>query len=203
VTSIAARALATSLAAASFTLSGPAGAAPPVEVSYQLSGSPGQWVLDFSLTNNVPSTNDELGVYLFGLILPGGSGALSSPDNWPVFFSPVSTDVLRGSGKTYTTNWLDYQYGIALPFGQTLSGFRVSDGEQSAPNGIDWVAYAIGPAGPDVNIVYTGPSTDYIGPVAYNPGFEGTAFPTNVPEPGAAWLLGLGLGVAAIARRRA
>lgn len=167
--------------------------AAPVDVSYQLSGTAGHWVLDFSITNNMPSTNNDMVIYLFGVQITG-AGHLDAPsDNWPIFFTPVSANVLNGSGKTYTTNWLDYQYGTAIGYGQTLSGFKVSDPDLAVPAGVDWIAYGIGSSGANVNIVYTGSPSDYIGSAAYNPGFEGTAQAVNnVPLPSAVWLFGAG-----------
>jgi hypothetical protein len=185
-------------------LIGPAVAyAAPVDVSYQLSGSAGNWVLDFSVTNNMPSTNSQLLVYLFGIQYINGGGVLSSPSNWSVYFSPVSTNVPNGSGKTYTTNWIDSNYSTAIGFGQTLSGFKFADGALDAPTSVDWVAYGIGPNGGDRNIVYTGPSSDYIGGANYNPGFEGTASAVNaVPIPAAAWLFSTAVAGLGFLRRK-
>jgi hypothetical protein len=178
--------------------------AAPVDVSYQLSGTAGHWVLDFSVSNNMPSTGNQMVVYLFGVDITG-SGHLNSPsDNWPIFFQAMPTDVLNGSGRTYGTNWVDDNYGTAIGYGQTLSGFQVSDPDLNVPTGVHWLAYGVGNTGPNVNIVYTGSPSDYIGPVAYNPGFEGVAYAVNsVPVPSAIWLFGTGvLGLIGAGRNR-
>jgi hypothetical protein len=117
-----------------------------------------------------------------------------------VFFSPVTTNVLNGSGKTYTLNLLDGNYGTGIAYGQTLSGFLFADGDAVAPTSVNWVAYGIGPTGPSTSFVYTGPASDYIGPANYNPGFEGVA--AAVPAPAPAWLMLSGLSVVGLVRRK-
>jgi hypothetical protein len=71
----------------------------PVDVTYTVTGTPGAWLLDFTLTNNIPTTGNlvPFGVpppgywfpYLFGVSLPNGTiagnpGVPGCPFN-PVF----------------------------------------------------------------------------------------------------------------------
>ena len=52
--------------------------ADPVDVSYTVSGSPGAWVLDFSVTNNLGGTNS---IYYLNVGLPTTS-IVGSPAGW-------------------------------------------------------------------------------------------------------------------------
>jgi hypothetical protein len=57
-----------------FGVSAPA-AADTVDVSYTVSGSPGAWVYDFSVTNNIGGTNR---IFMFGIQL-GKTDIVGSP----------------------------------------------------------------------------------------------------------------------------
>ena len=50
-----------------------------VDVSYTASGSPSNWVLDFSVTNSLGGTND---IYFFGVSLPTGHNIVGSPTGY-------------------------------------------------------------------------------------------------------------------------
>lgn len=52
--------------------------ASPVGVSYVVSGSAGDWTLDFSVTNKV---NSGQVVYIFGVLLPD-QGIVNGPTGW-------------------------------------------------------------------------------------------------------------------------
>src|SRR5260370_40084161 len=56
----------------------------PVDVSFTASGSAGNWLLDFSITNNLGGTND---IYLFGVRLPARN-EVGTPTGWDPNTSP-------------------------------------------------------------------------------------------------------------------
>ena len=166
--------------------------ASPVDVSYTVSGSPGAWVLDFSVTNNLGGTND---IYYLNLQLPTTS-IVGSPAGWAYssLNNPWSNTAYGGSSLVYNNPWRVSGNGVMDPgamisSGQTLSGFQVRDADQVAPASVLWTAFAtLG--------TYYGSNCFNCG---VNPGFEGVAIdpPTNVsqtPLPAALPLFISGLG---------
>lgn len=167
-------------AAAGTTVAGPDQAP---GVSYSVSGTPGAYVLDFSVS---PSFDDDMGVYFFGVAVDTGRDIVGSPAGWdPDEWTSWDNSPYGGSNTTYNNVWI---YGL-ISDGQTESGFLVNYTGASAPTSVDWFAFS---SGGDYN------GQDPFFNSSVNPGFEGTAM---IPAPSALALLGLG-GVAAIRRRR-
>ncbi len=175
--------------------------ASPVDVTYTVSGSSGNWTLDFSVTNNLGGTN---GIYAFGVLVQS-----PTVSNYPVgWFSGgpgANWSLYGGSNTNYDATWLtcpvascpaNYQINNVLP-GQTLSGFRVVDAEATAPALVSWYAVAAGGN-------YSGPGCSFICNAPFdNPGFEGTALAAApVPVPAALWLFGSALSVMGAMRRK-
>jgi len=149
----------------------------PVNVAYAVSGSSGNYTLDFSFTNSEIGTDQDiyfLGVYLnpsLGLSSVVGSPAFYDPSAFPTY----TVSGLGGSNTEYNAVWFDATISN-LAAGQTLSGFDVHVASAVAPSAAPWFALSTG------NIPYTGTGSFTNDP--YNPGFEGVA----APEP-AVWRL--------------
>ena len=147
--------------------------ATPIQVSYTVTGSSGNWTLDFSVTNNEIGTDQA--VYLFGVML-NARDVVGSPIPYdPTVYPTWTNSGLGGSNTLYNNVWLDSSESNLLP-GQTLSGFDVHVADLMAPQAVPWFAFSIG------NIPYAG--NDYFGGDPTNPGFEGVA----TPEPGT-WIM--------------
>ena len=163
--------------------------ADPVDVSYTVSGSPGAWVLDFSVTNNLGGTNS---IYYLNVELPTTS-IVGSPAGWAYSSAnnPWSNAAYGGSSVVYNNPWLvsGMNPGAMISSGQTLSGFKVLDTDQVAPASALWTAFAYFGT-------YNGPGCFNCG---VNPGFEGVALdppatPIATPLPAALPLFAGGLG---------
>jgi hypothetical protein len=157
-------------------------------VSYTIGGSPGDYELNFSVTNNMlawPTQN----IYAFGVRLSGddiiGSPAIFS-DSHPMDFNPFGSG---GSNTNYNTLWQNVAayptYTNFLP-GQTYAGFVAHITDQEAPTAVSWFAVSVSPGRADL---YTG-GENYDPPGIQgqeNPGFEGVALPAvaaaAAPEP--------------------
>jgi Bacterial Ig-like domain len=125
-----------------------AAVADPVDVTYTVvSGSAGNWLLDFSVTNNISSTQD---IYFFGV---ESGNLVASPNGWGQW----NNGTVWG---TYNVNWVtntpytNPSTTYEISYGQTLDGFWVVD-HSLEPTNIAWFAYSDGPDG--------------------NPGFSGIA----------------------------
>jgi hypothetical protein len=171
--------------------------ADPVDVSYTVSGSPGAWVLDFSVTNNLGGTNS---IYYLNVGLPTTS-IVGSPAGWAYSSAnnPWSNAAYGGSSVVYNNPWRVsgnspvMNPGAMISSGQTLSGFEVLDTDLVAPASVLWTAFAtLG--------TYNGPGCFSCG---VNPGFEGVGLdppwqPTTpliaTPLPAALPLFAGGLG---------
>jgi hypothetical protein len=169
-------------------------------ITYSISGSSGDYILDFTVNNQTPGTQG-MDIYFWGVFDPNGivSGSPLAPGDYHQ--EPWSPYTETGDGSptplTYNDTWfenvLDIMDGVHfLPTGTILSGFDVLDTSVSAPASLDYFAY-----GNDNGGDYTGPGN--LGN-SQNPLFEGVAEP--VPEPTALALAGLGGLVALAAGRR-
>lgn len=175
-------------AIAALALTAGAAYAGPV-VNYSVSGSAGNWVLDFSVTNNLnPSDMD---IYFFGVELDTGRNIAGSPAGYdPSMWFTWDNSGYGGSTEIYNNIWIEFSYSLLLP-GQTLSGFQALYTGASAPIEVDYFCFGASPSGGYYN------GTDYFNN-PWNPGFEGTAY---VPTPASLGVIGLA-GVFASRRRR-
>jgi hypothetical protein len=157
-------------------------------VSYTVSGSAGNWTLDFSVKSNF--LNGEGNFYFFGVLLDTGRNIAGSPAGWdPNTWTSWNNSGFGGSNNNYNNNWIDLSFGATnIAPGATLGGFKAVSTAASAPTAVNWFAFA-------ANGTYGG--NDNFNS-STNPGFEGVA--NAVPEP--ATMAVLGLGVAAMIRRR-
>ncbi len=121
-----------------------------IDVSYTVTGSSGNWVYDFSVTNNLVNspggTND---IYLFGVEL-GANNVTGYPNaNWggPSFSSINSGMYSGGQGINYDNNWIDGNFPTSLLPGQTLSGFKATSTEATARSSVRWYAFSAAPTG--------------------------------------------------------
>jgi len=164
----------------------------PSFVTDTVSGSPGDYTYDFTLTNNFPAGN---GVYFLGVQL-GQTNVTGSPPGWAPFAQNTpwnpALDGGAGPNASFDNTW-NLPYG-GLPAGSVLSGFEVTVNSATINTDVAWMVYAFGG---------TDPNRDgHFGP-DYNPGFSSLV--QGVPEP-ATWAMMLvgfgGLGAAMRLRRR-
>lgn len=159
-------------------------------VTYTAIGSAGSWDLTFTLTSNfLPGEGD---FYFFGVYLPTGRNITSAPANWdPNLWRDWNNISFGGSGQNYNNNWINlYSRQDDVRSALSRSSFTARSTAQVAPTELMFFAYAAGG-------VYNGNDNfdNY-----WNPGFEGMAHLTSVPEPSA--IAALGLGMIGLVRRR-
>ena len=159
------------------------------EVSYTSSGSSGDYTLDFTVQNNL---NPGMDIYYFGVLLsqPNITGSPGDFGSAAIGWNNASAG---GSSIVYNNIWLDNSYS-SLPAGNSLSGFDVQISNAVAPTSVEWFVYAY------YGEPWTGGgnfNTDS------NPGFEGIATLSNVPDAGStmAMLGGAFAAMGAFARR--
>lgn len=177
--------------------------ASPVDVSYTVSGSAGNWLYDFSVTNNLPANE----IYSFGVVL-NTTNRVGTPTGWDPGAVGVNWFNNGGSNTNYNNTWVTCVTASCpaghppsdIDPGQTLSGFQVLDSGQTALTGVSWYVTSFGN-----NPIYSGPGCSFNCSGAHdNPGFEGVASVSAVPLPAAAWFFGSGLlGLVGVARRKA
>lgn len=161
--------------------------ADPVGVTCNVSGSSGNYVLDFSVTNNLNPA--DMGVYFFGVKLDTGRDIVGSPAPFdPDTWTNWDMTPYGGAVNGYNNNWIEFSFVQILP-GQTLSGFQARYTGASLPASVPFFAFAYSPSGG----AYTGQHLNN----PQNPGFEG-----HVAIPAPASLALAGLGGLALRRRR-
>ncbi len=161
----------------------------PVYSRFSISGTPGNWELDFEVRNNL--TSDTMDLYLFGVELSGRNIVGSPPVYDPNAIVSWNNSTYGGSDTTYNNVWLDTSgaYASLMP-GKHLSGFKVLVSDLEAPWEVKFFAFAYG-----FGDTYLGSDYFYS---PQNPGFEGTAY---IPAPASLAVMGLA-GVFALRRRR-
>jgi hypothetical protein len=162
-----------------------AASAAPVESTFTTTGTAGEWIADFTLTNNLDDTNN---LYFFGVLAPTKEIVGSPTDSGWTASPLVMYDVIP-SGTAYNNMWCCNMQNGVKP-GQSVSGFKVSFNTVAAPTAVQFFAYAYG------------------GTMG-NPVFEGNSLsltavdePSDVPEPASLALFGLGAGLLGFTSRR-
>jgi len=181
-------ALATAICA--FAFSAIAQRAPTV--TYTVTGTSGNYTLDFNVMNNLNSGEGSL--YFFGVYLDSGRNIGGSPSgDWdPTQWSSWNNSAYGGSNINYNNNWINNAGTYILP-GQSLGGFEVISTDATAPTSVDFFAFAQGGT-------YNG--NDYFNNSG-NPGFEGIATEQAVPAPNSLFVLApLAIGLVALRKRK-
>jgi hypothetical protein len=177
-----------------------------IDVSYTVSGSPGAWDLNFTVTNNMTAWPGQ-DIYQFG-VLVSAPGVTGSPVGYdPTVYASWTNFFMGGSGYLYNNIWYDgNDFNHLLP-GTSLSGFVVTVADTVAPVSVPWFAFSV-PSSFDPSAIYTGTDAFNISSDFLTAGFEGAATPnsastdpTAAPEPAAVTLLALGLGACGVLRR--
>jgi hypothetical protein len=145
-------------------------------ISYTTSGTPGNYTLDFTINNTTPGTQG-FNIYFLGVLVNGVTSASPSGYN-SSHYDIIHTVEVTGPAYDWPFNntWIDPTY-TALPTGMTLSGFEVSDTDQSAPTSVQYFAFGYG-----AGMAYTGPGNENLSSPNNSPLFVGTAV-MAVPEP--------------------
>ena len=181
----------------------------PVDASYTYSGSSGNWLVDFTFTNNFTQAG-HWSLYFAGIRL-GATDIANAPSGFNTNIGTYDAATLNGGTApvmatplVYNNNWFNPQENTLLP-GDSLGGFRATSHATDAPIEVSWLVFVDNFEAP-----YAG--DDYIYRIG-NPGFQGVARgvstnpaadPNTVPEPGTMSLVVVALGLTGlIARRRA
>ena len=177
----------------------------PIDVTYTVSGSPGTWTLDFTVTNQMTAwpTQD---IYQFGVLL-SGPGVSASPSGYdPTLIASWTNFFAGGSPLFYNNIWLDVNdFNHLLP-GTSLSGFMVMVADAAPPAQVSWFAYSV-PSSFDPADLYTGSGAFAVDPNFLTAGFEGTAAaapgPDGVgaPEVSSLTLMAIGVGAGVLLRK--
>ncbi len=165
-----------------------ASALPTIFVDYEVSGTPGNYVLEFRVANNIPASYNQ-GIYFWGVDLPNNTPQ-GSPSGWADWNGTWNNSGQGGSSRDYTSNWLD---SAPIMPGNYLNGFTVV--VASIPETIHYFVFAQPPAGEE-GVAYDGDDSFYqdSDPEQAHSRFEGAVEKAGVvPEPATLTLLGLGL----------
>jgi hypothetical protein len=163
----------------------------PIFVSYTVSGTPGNYDLDFGVTNDMTAWHQN--VYLFGVGLSGFDVAGSPPSFFSLGATILNFAFYGGSNNQYNTNWQANPAQMGLFPGVTPSGFIAHDTDMVAPTAVSWFAFSQDEVGFD-NEPYTGGGSFNGAFSLSNPGFEGIATPAAaIPEPCSLTMIGTGL----------
>ena len=166
-------------------------AAAPVEASYTLTGTAGDWTLDFDVSNDLVGSDQS--IYFFGVAVDGGT-VTHSPQSFNSATYPTWSYNANYGGSSLTYNAVWFSGGHVILSGDNLDGFLVHSDAVDAPTSVNWFAFSSGSE-------YTGGGNFNTG---FSPGWEGvaTAQVTVVPEPANIALLLAGIGISVFAARR-
>jgi hypothetical protein len=145
-------------------------------MNYTVSGTSGNYTLDFTINNTTPGTQG-FDIYFFGVLVNGVASGSPLGFN-SSYYSTIHTVEADGPAFNWPFNntWID-PANTVLPTGTTLSGFEVSDTDQSAPTSVQYFAF-----GENNGLIYTGPGAVPDSSNPSNPLFVGNAV-IAVPEP--------------------
>jgi hypothetical protein len=180
------------LVAAALVAAAGAAAAAPVDTTFTVTGTTGDWTLDFDVANNMTGTS--LSLYFFGVAIDGGTVVGNPLDFSSTAYPTWNNVVYGGSDLTYNGVWINN--GHVDYAGENLDGFLVHSTSVDAPTAVEWFALFSGSQ-------YSGLSS--FSTEDGNPGFVGSAASqvSSIPEPSGLALVLAGLGVAGfLAKRR-
>jgi hypothetical protein len=109
--------------------------ADPIDVTYTVTGSSGDWLYDFSITNNLGGTLD---IYSVSVTLPSAYYA-GSPTGWSP--TPVATPATNLQWCYTSCSFIG-----GLPTGQMMGGFLAQDTSATALSSVSWTINAIDPS---------------------------------------------------------
>lgn len=159
-----------------------------VDVTYEVTGGPGAWTLDFTFNNNLTSAAS---LYFVGVKADGFHSRAPAPFMW-AFSNTYNTASAGGQNITYNNLWLDFSLN-GLAQGRSLSGFKVPVYSQTLPSSFEWFAMTRG--GVVTDAFDFGSAT--------TAGFQGvTSLTPAIPEPESVVLMSLGLGALFVSKRK-
>jgi hypothetical protein len=172
-------------------LAAPQARALPVDVTYEVSGSAGDWTYEFTVTNNLADGEGDL--YLFGVSIEDGIQN-SGPLDWGALSSDLTDNPrIDGALTAYSNNWIAGRRSADITPGNSISGFKVGSAETDVRSEILFFAFATGGT-------YRGGEDNSEFGDSNTPGFVGTATP--IPLPATGWMLLSTVGAVFVMRRR-
>ena len=156
-------------------------------VTYTVSGSSGNYTLDFTINNSGTLGFD---IYMFTVFANGGVSGAPAGYNTSTYATLHYWDIGTSQNGPYNDLWIEPTYTL-LPTGNTLSGFTVNVSDLTVPTSIPYTAF-----GEDNGLTYTGPGNLNTGNPS-NPVFMGNATPA-IPDAANTMVL-LGLTTTALA----
>jgi hypothetical protein len=124
-------------------LATPAHAGHLVDVTYTLTGSPGNWLYDFTVTNNLRSSD----IPAYGDIVAFGVQVGSNFGPGRIYVGTGGWDITGGSvqptrySPTYNYGWQTTVDEVPLLPGHTITGFEILDRDAAPKIRVPWYAY--------------------------------------------------------------